>query len=290
MRTRPDLSSFAHDLSQRRTGVASSFPASSSSLSSSLSSTLSPMPRPKSQGSPRSTPRSAAPSANSKKSPGSKTATRGQSPKPQSAKRAPVAKSSSSVRPGSNRAAPRIGHSPAPLHVDPEAPHIDGEILLRAEQCVALLQRRLIKPMSRGGPRSDLSLTQYHALSFLAARGQASVSELKDILGCAQSTTSVLVDKLARMGLVDKLRDRRDHRLACVVPLPKGLRMVQRYRKNAERNLLALRAVLGEPALREVFDALERALVATAPLEDPRIAALVDDDDDPVTLPRVAAE
>lgn len=185
----------------------------------------------------------------------------------------------SSTRDKPTRAAIRIGVASAPLHVDPQAPHVDGEALLRAEQCVALLQRRLIKPMSRGGPRSELTMTQYHALSFLAARGTASVSELKDILGCAQSTTSVLVDKLARMGLVDKLRDRRDHRLACVVPLPKGLRMVQRYRKNAERNLLALRAHLGEHAVRDVFDALERALVATAPLEDPRVAATADDDD-----------
>jgi DNA-binding MarR family transcriptional regulator len=167
----------------------------------------------------------------------------------------------------------------APLQVDPAAPAVDGEPLLRAEQCIALLQRRLIKPMSRGGPRGDLTLTQYHALSFLAARGQASVSELKDILGVAQSTTSVLVDKLARLGLVEKQRDGRDHRLACVVPLPKGLRMVQRYRKNAERNLLALAAVLGHDAVREVFVALERALVATAPLEDPRVLRAADVDD-----------
>jgi len=134
--------------------------------------------------------------------------------------------------------------------------------------------------MSRGGPRGELTLTQYHALSFLASRGQANVSELKDILGVAQSTTSVLVDKLARLGLVEKQRDRRDHRLTCVVPLPKGLRMVQRYRKNAERNLLALSAVLGDGAVRDVFVALERALVATAPLEDPRVTRLADSDED----------
>jgi DNA-binding MarR family transcriptional regulator len=165
-----------------------------------------------------------------------------------------------------------------PLHVDQNAPAVDGEPLVRAEQCIALLQRRLIKPMSRGGPRGDLTLTQYHALSFLAARGQASVSELKEILGVAQSTTSVLVDKLARMGLVEKHRDGRDARLACVVPLPKGLRMVQRYRKNGERNLLALAAVLGQEAVRDVFAALERALVATAPLEDPRISRAAADE------------
>ena len=132
--------------------------------------------------------------------------------------------------------------------------------------------------MGRGGPRGDLTLTQYHALSFLAARGQASVSELKDILGFAQSTTSVLVEKLSRMGLVEKLRDGRDHRLACVGPLPKGLRLVQRYRKNAERNLLALRSVLGEEAVLDVFTALEQALVATAPLEDPRVTRLANSD------------
>ncbi len=173
----------------------------------------------------------------------------------------------------------------APLHVDPTSPHIDGEPFVRAEQCIALLQRRLIKPLSRGGPRSELTLTQYHALSFLAARGQASVTELKEILGFAQSTTSVLVDKLARLGLVEKQRDRRDHRVACVVPMPKGLRMVQRYRKNAERNLMALRSVLGDGAVRDVFEALERALVATAPLEDPAVArAAASDLDDEEAL------
>ena len=198
------------------------------------------------------------------------------------------------VKPRTAREAARARPG-GPLQVDPTAPAVDGEPLLRAEQCIALLQRRLIKPMSRGGPRGDLTLTQYHALSFLAARGQASVSELKDILGVAQSTTSVLVDKLARLGLVEKLRDGRDHRLACVVPLPKGLRMVQRYRKNAERNLLALAAVLGDGAVGEVFLALERALVATAPLEDPRVLRAIDvtdgDDgeDDPLDLEDDAA-
>ncbi len=160
---------------------------------------------------------------------------------------------------------------PVQLVVDPLAPDVDGDAFVRAEQCIALLQRRLIKPMSRGGPRGDLSMTQYQALSFLAARGQASVSELKDMLGVAQSTTSVLVDKLARAGFVEKLRDRRDHRLTCVVPLPKGLRMVQRYRKNAERNLLALAHVHGKEVVRDVFIALEQAIVATAPLEDVRV-------------------
>jgi DNA-binding MarR family transcriptional regulator len=202
-------------------------------------------------------------------------------------KRAALAKEDAApTRPTPTRAPKaRVAREPVrakpamPLQVDPSAPAVDGEPLLRAEQCIALLQRRLIKPMSRGGPRGDLTLTQYHALSFLAARGQASVSELKDILGVAQSTTSVLVDKLARLGLVEKQRDGRDHRLACVVPLPKGLRMVQRYRKNAERNLLALAGVLGDDAVREVFVALERALVATAPLEDPRVLRAIDVDD-----------
>lgn len=166
----------------------------------------------------------------------------------------------------------------APLHVDPEGPQVNGELFVRAEQCVALIQRRLIKPMSRGGPRGDLTLTQYHALSFLASRGRASVTELKDMLGFAQSTTSVLVDKLVRMGLVEKRRDGRDQRVACVVPLPKGLRMVQRYRKNAERNLMTLAKHLGEGAVRDIFEALERAAVATAPLEHPSVARDVDVD------------
>lgn len=159
-----------------------------------------------------------------------------------------------------------------PLPVDPTAPQVAGEALVRAEQCIALLQRRLIKPMSRGGPRAELTLTQYHAMSILASRGEASVAELKDLLGFAQSTTSVLVEKLQRLGLVEKRRDRRDHRMARVVPLPKGLRLVQRYRKNAERNLEQLCVDAGEQAVADVFDALEKAVLATAPLEHQRHA------------------
>ena len=156
---------------------------------------------------------------------------------------------------------------PEPLRVDPDAPAVDMDALVRAEQVIALLQRRLIKPMSRGGPRAELTLTQYHALSFLAGRGQASVAEMTEMLGFAQSTTSVLVDKLQKLGLVEKQRDRKDHWIVRVVPLAKGLRMVQRYRKNAETNLSELRECAGEDAVRDLFSALERAAVATAMLE-----------------------
>ena len=151
--------------------------------------------------------------------------------------------------------------------MSPDDPHIDGEAFVRAEQCIALLQRRLIKPMSRGGPRSDLTLTQYHAMSFLASRGESSVAELKTMLGFAQSTTSVLVERLQTLGYVEKTRAPHDQRVTLVVPLPKGLRMVQRFRKNAESNMSRLREEAGDDAVRDVFEALERALVITSVLD-----------------------
>jgi DNA-binding MarR family transcriptional regulator len=166
-----------------------------------------------------------------------------------------------------DRLAHNLGVPVRTLHIDPTAPHIDGDAFVRAEQCIALLQRRLIKPTSRGGPGSEVSLTQYHALSLLAARGSASVSELKTLLGFAQSTTSALVQKLRKLGLVEKEKHRADHRVALVVPLPKGLRVVQQFRKNAEQNLSALAKSVGEQALRDLFVALEQAAVATAALE-----------------------
>lgn len=156
-----------------------------------------------------------------------------------------------------------------PLSIDPSSTAVDGDELVRAEQCIALLQRRLIKPMGRGDQQAELTLTQYHAISFLAARGQATVAELKEVLAVAQSTTSVLVDKLQTMGLVEKQRDRKDQRVVNVVPLPKGLRLVQRYRKNAERNLAHLLEAAGEDAVRDVFEALEKAVVVTGLLERP---------------------
>lgn len=156
----------------------------------------------------------------------------------------------------------------AALHVDPDGPELDGHSFVRAEQCIAVLQRRLLRPLSKGGPKSELTLTQYHLLSFLAARGRASVTEIRGVLGVAQSSASVLVDKLARAGLIEKRRDRADHRVTIVVALPKGLRLVQRYRKNAERNVQVLVRFAGENAARDLFDALERAIVAVTLLDE----------------------
>lgn len=155
-----------------------------------------------------------------------------------------------------------------PLDVDDGAPQIDGHAYVRAEQGIALLQRRLLKPFSCAGTRIDLTLTQYHALSFLASRGSATVSEMKAALGFAQSTTSTLVGRLVQQGLIEKSRHRNDHRMACIIPLPKGLRLVQRFRKNTERNLQILMAHLGEQALSDLFEALECAAGKTAPLEN----------------------
>jgi DNA-binding MarR family transcriptional regulator len=164
------------------------------------------------------------------------------------------------------------------LQIDSHGPaSLDGEALVRAEQCIALLQRRLIKPLGRGGPRSELTLIQYHVLSFLAVRGQSSIAELKSMLGFAQSTTSVIIEKLQKMGLVEKRRDRVDQRVVQVVPLPKGLRLIQSYRKNAETNLVTLAHEAGEYAVRDLFDALEKALVVTALLEKPLRAEDADD-------------
>ncbi len=154
-----------------------------------------------------------------------------------------------------------------PLTIDPAWPALDGEAFVRAEQILALLQRRLIQPLSSGGPRSEPTLTQYHVLSFLATRGNATVSELTHVLGFAQSTTSALVDRLAKMGWVEKRRDSHDQRITRVLPLPKGLRVVQRYRKNAERSLIQLMEMAGPTAVRDLFDALSNASLACSILD-----------------------
>ena len=152
---------------------------------------------------------------------------------------------------------------PDPLHVDPDSIEVDGEALVRAEQCIALLQRRLIKPMSRGGPRSELTLTQYHAMSFLATRGQASVAELKEMLGFAQSTTSVLVGRVSLDEAMQQYGDTGLDVLACGPTPPNPSELLQSAAM--EKLLGELRdrydiVILDAPPLLPVTDA---ALLAT---------------------------
>jgi DNA-binding MarR family transcriptional regulator len=81
--------------------------------------------------------------------------------------------------------------------------------------------------------RNDLSYRQYSVLSAIETTGRLTVGDLSRKLGSAQSTTSEMVARLWRAGLITKTRSRKDSRIVELESTDKGLRMLKRRREQA---------------------------------------------------------
>ncbi len=101
-------------------------------------------------------------------------------------------------------------------------------------------------------------------LQHLARSGPLTVGEAALHFDRAQSVVSELVDRLAKQGLVERMRDERDRRRVLVWLTPAGLDLLERDREVLSRELCLL-AVRGmAPAERRALVHGMRALVAAA--------------------------
>jgi DNA-binding MarR family transcriptional regulator len=113
----------------------------------------------------------------------------------------------------------------------------------------------------------ELSFAQYHLLFGLAEAGELSAGELASTAGLAPATVTQMLDGLAAMGLVERLRSDRDRRIVTCVLTERGRAAVtERHEQVGRRWDRALSgfdaselAVAGAvlERLREMFDELD---------------------------------
>lgn len=100
---------------------------------------------------------------------------------------------------------------------------MDNEALV--DELVAT-SRALMSLAARALDDVDLSLPQFRSLVVLGERGPLSTTELADAVGVHQSTATRGTDRLARLGLVTRVRDHVDRRRVVITVTPRGARMV----------------------------------------------------------------
>lgn len=79
----------------------------------------------------------------------------------------------------------------------------------------------------------DLTVTQLRALFVLGRFGPLPVSKLADRLGTRLPSTSVLVDRLVRAGLVERSSDPDDRRRVLLLPTDEGIDLMRRLRRGS---------------------------------------------------------
>ena len=140
--------------------------------------------------------------------------------------------------------------------------------------------------MSRGaGPELlslDLTMGQFKAMVTLTTDGAQPVGELGRRLGLSEPAASLLVDKLAELGLAVRERDPLDRRRTIVTGTPAAVQLAARLRQGREEHVRAWLGALTDDeldGLTQGFRGLLRIAAATT------AAALPDAGTPPVPEP-----
>jgi DNA-binding MarR family transcriptional regulator len=111
---------------------------------------------------------------------------------------------------------------------------IDG-----VEEMAQELMRRL-DLLGGSKVQEDISYGQYKVISVINNHGPISVGNLGRMVGSAQSTTSEMVARLTKAGLVNKVRGPYDGRVVMVELTDQGRQLMRRRRKRVREGYQTL--------------------------------------------------
>jgi len=105
---------------------------------------------------------------------------------------------------------------------------------IKAEQTIIDTEktlRRISGIIKRSGRKIlknyPITSPQFIALQWVIDREKITIGELSDKIGLAFSTTTDLVDRMEKNGLVERVRDHSDRRVVRILPLDKGKRIIK---------------------------------------------------------------
>jgi DNA-binding MarR family transcriptional regulator len=116
----------------------------------------------------------------------------------------------------------------------------------------------------------DVTASQLEALTLLhQGEGGLSMHELAEALGITPSSATQMVDRLVRLGLVDRLREEEDRRLVRVQLSEDARQRFEDMMRLHLRSLAAVTEALSDPDLSTLVDLLAR-IAQPAALEPSR--------------------
>ena len=113
-----------------------------------------------------------------------------------------------------------------------------NEFTDRVQKLMPALVRGMMKHDENDITRGVVSAPQFWALCDLREKGPCSVNDLSRALGLQPSSTSGLVDRLAKLGMARRHRSRQDRRVVMVLLTPRGeevVRNVMAGKQNSHR-------------------------------------------------------
>jgi DNA-binding MarR family transcriptional regulator len=110
----------------------------------------------------------------------------------------------------------------------------------RLADIFTVLQRCFLLRLSQDLAKGNVSFPQYLLLGFLTQQGKLTMSHIAQRMGHTTAAATGLVDRLEKLGLVERVHDREDRRKVFVEPTPEGGALVASIRDDMVDNLLKL--------------------------------------------------
>jgi len=85
-----------------------------------------------------------------------------------------------------------------------------GDLLL-------IFRRKILESVKREGVKHDLTLSQVEILNFIGLSGKKTMKDIADYLKITPPSTTTIIEEMERKGLVERIKDEKDRRIAFIV-------------------------------------------------------------------------
>jgi DNA-binding MarR family transcriptional regulator len=117
---------------------------------------------------------------------------------------------------------------------------------------IMFTQRSFLLDLSRELNRGNVSYAQFFLLGYLASEKQLTMTDISRKMGHSTAAATGLVDRLEKLGYVQRLHAADDRRKVMVQITGKGQQLVQQLRDNLASNVADVMAASNNPAAPEI--------------------------------------
>jgi len=117
---------------------------------------------------------------------------------------------------------------------------------------IMFTQRSFLLDLSRELNRGNVSYAQFFLLGYLASEKQLTMTDISRKMGHSTAAATGLVDRLEKLGYVQRLHAADDRRKVMVQITAKGHQLVQQLRDNLASNVADVMASSNNPAAPEI--------------------------------------
>ena len=118
----------------------------------------------------------------------------------------------------------------------------------RLADFVLFTQRSCILNLSKELNRGNLSYPQFFLLTYLSSEEYLTMTDISKKMGHSTAAATGLVDRIEKLGYVERTHASEDRRKIMVRITPKGVEMVARMRKEIANDLAGILASMDEEA------------------------------------------